>query len=44
MIVDQLVGLLMVELAHLGLNPRLGTSACISLDLFQDLTTLCFEW
>jgi hypothetical protein len=33
-----------VEPAYLGSNPRLGTGARIFLDLFQDLTTLCFQW
>jgi len=27
-----------------GLSPRLGTGACIFLDLFYDLTALCFQW
>jgi len=42
MIIDQLVRFLMLEPAHLGLSPRLGTGVRIFLDLFQDLTVLCF--
>jgi hypothetical protein len=44
LIIDQLVGFLVVEPAHSGLSPRFGTCAHISLDLFQDLTALCFQW
>ena len=44
LIIDQLVRFLVVEPAHLGLSPRLGMGARIFLDLFQDLTALCFQW
>ena len=44
LIIDQLVGFLMVESVHPGSSPRLGTSVRIFLDLFQDLTALCFQW
>ena len=43
LIIDQLVRFLVVEPAHLGLSPRLGMGARIFLDLFQDLTALCFQ-
>jgi hypothetical protein len=33
-----------VEPAHPSSSPRLGTGARIFLDLFQDLTVLCFQW
>jgi hypothetical protein len=35
---------LVVESVHTGLSPRLGMGAYIFLDLFQDLTLLCFQW
>jgi hypothetical protein len=40
----QLVRFLVVEPVHLGLSPRLGMGARIFLNLFQDLTALCFQW
>jgi hypothetical protein len=43
LIIDQLVGFLVVEPAHLGSSPRLGTGARTFLDLFQNLTALCFS-
>jgi hypothetical protein len=33
-----------VEPAHPGSGPRLGTDAHIFIDLFQALTALCFQW
>ena len=44
LIIDQLVGFLVVEPVHLGSSHRLDTGAHIFLDLFQDLTALCFQW
>ena len=44
LIVDQLVGFLVVKPAHPGLSHRLSTGARIFLDLFHDLTALCFQW
>jgi len=44
LIIDQLVGFLVVESIHPGSSSRLDTSARIFLDLFQDLTVLCFQW
>jgi len=44
LIIDQPVGFLVVKPAHLGSSPQLGTGARIFLDLFQDLTALCFQW
>ena len=41
MTIDQLVMFLVVEPAHLGLSPRLGTGARIFLDLFQDRGRIC---
>jgi hypothetical protein len=40
----QLVGFLVVEPIHPGLSSRHDTGARIFLDLFQDLTTLFFQW
>ena len=42
LIIDQLVGFFVVEPVYLDSSPRLGTCARIFLDLFKDLTTLCF--
>jgi len=44
LIINQLVGFLEVEPTHQGSSPRLDTGARILLDLFQDLTILCFQW
>jgi hypothetical protein len=44
LIIDQLVGFLVVEPTHLSLSPQLDTDAHIFLDLFQDLTAMCFQW
>jgi hypothetical protein len=33
-----------VEPTHLSLSPQLDTGAYIFLDLFQDLTAMCFQW
>ena len=44
LIIDHLVRFLLVEPIHLSLSSRLGTSARIFLDLFQDLKALCFQW
>jgi hypothetical protein len=43
LIIDQLVGFLMMEPVHPGSSPRLGMGAHIFLDLFQDLSALCFQ-
>ena len=40
----QLVRFLVVEPAHPDSSPRFGTGARIFLDLFKDLTALCFQW
>jgi hypothetical protein len=44
LIIDQLVGFLVVEPAHPGSSPRLGTGVRIFLNLFQNLTALCIQW
>jgi len=41
---DQLVKILVVKPLYPDLSPRLGMSAHIFLDLFQDLLALCFQW
>jgi hypothetical protein len=41
---SELVRFLVVEPAHPGSGPRLGTDAHIFIDLFQALTALCFQW
>jgi hypothetical protein len=38
----QLVRFVTVESAHPSSSPRLSTGVCIFLDLFQNLTALCF--
>jgi hypothetical protein len=40
----QLVRFLVVEPAHPSSSPRFGMGARIFLDLFLDLTALCFQW
>jgi hypothetical protein len=40
----QQIDLLVVEPAHPGSSPRLGTDVHICLDLFQNLTAICFKW
>jgi len=42
LIIDQAVVFLVVKSVHPDLSPRLNTGARIFLDLFQDLTALCF--
>jgi hypothetical protein len=44
LVIHQLVRFLVVEPAHQGSSPRLGTGVRIFLDLFQDLPALCIKW